>query len=641
MKTIQSRFTIILAIFLFLSIVGSVITIYSQSKQKADGVIINLAGKQRMLTQKMSKESLALSHGIGSKESLEKTIILFDKILKGLISGDSELGLPATENIEIVNQLNFVQTLWKYFRANLNVILVNSLDTTTALSYLNNKNITLLKEINTAVDMMDRKGSDPAKINLAGRQRMLTQKMAKEAIAISQGLGSSESLEETANLFDKTLNGMIFGDSDLMLTQTKDRNILRQLNHVKELWKDFRINLDDVVAHPKSSATALSYINDNNLDLLKESHKIVTLLESNSISSKTINLAGKQRMLTLKMIKETLGLVQGSVDVDSLKSTVSLFDKTLKGLISGDSDLGLSASTDSAILAQLMSVQRLWEDFYGNVNTVMELAPEMNNAIAYINGHNEELLKEMNKAVRMYEKYSKEKVAITSWVSVVIVGVVIITVVLTWLIIVRPLMKTLNNVIGRVDDIAKGDLENKLDINRNDEIGKLSVSINQMSSQINTKTIEQETINKLLRLNFEPLTLNELMDRALDEIFSIPWKSFQAKGTICLAEEDNKKQDAFSLPGASNILFNKCSKMTEEECLCKKGVSSHATVFVCERSDISSDYYSISITSKNRLLGILNLYSKDGYQCSQDEEKFLETITQSLAGIIEKALTDK
>ncbi|ODS31259.1 MAG: hypothetical protein SCARUB_03628 [Candidatus Scalindua rubra] len=329
MKTIQSKLVVVLAIFLTLSIVGTCITISFLNKQKADGVVINLAGKQRMLTQKMSKEALAVSQGTGSKESLEKTADLFDKTLKGLISGDKELGLPATKNIEILSQLNQVQKLWKDLHANLDVVLANS-DVTTA---------------------------------------------------------------------------------------------------------------------------ALSYINDNNIELLKASHAVVMLLESNAFDSKTINLAGKQRMLTQKMVKETLGLVQGTESSGTLKSTSGLFDKTIKGFISGDSDLGLSAMTDGAILAQLTSVQTLWKSFYENINTVLKLAPETNNALSYINGHNVELLKEMNKAVGMYEKQSREKVATLSWISIIIVGVVSITVIMTWFLIARPLIKTLKGII---DNLTNG-----------------------------------------------------------------------------------------------------------------------------------------------------------------------------------------
>ncbi|MBS1257641.1 MAG: hypothetical protein MAG551_00685 [Candidatus Scalindua arabica] len=334
MKTIQSKLIVVLAIFLTLSIVGTCITISFLDKQKADGVVINLAGKQRMLTQKMSKEAIALSQGTGSKESLEKTVNLFDRTLKGLISGDTGLGLPPTTNIQIVNQLNHVQKLWKDLRVNMDVVLANSAETTAALTYLNDNNITLLKEMNKAVGM----------------------------------------------------------------------------------------------------------------------------LEKNSFDSKTVNLAGKQRMLTQKMVKETLGLVQGSTSADTVKGTSNLFDKTLKGLISGDSDLGLSAMPEGAILAQLTKLQGLWKDFNGRVSTVLKLAPETNNALAYINGNNVELLKEMNKGVGMYEKQSKEKVATLTWISIIIVGVTAITVLMTWFIIVRPLIKTLKEIIdnltGGSDQIA-------------------------------------------------------------------------------------------------------------------------------------------------------------------------------------------
>ncbi len=82
MKTIQSKMAVVFGIFLLLAIVSIVITTTSSSKD--DGVLINLAGKQRMLTQKISKESIALSQGRGSKESLENTVNMFDKALRSV-----------------------------------------------------------------------------------------------------------------------------------------------------------------------------------------------------------------------------------------------------------------------------------------------------------------------------------------------------------------------------------------------------------------------------------------------------------------------------------------------------------------------------------------------------------------------------
>jgi len=78
------------------------------TKQQS-GTVINLAGKQRMLTQKMSKEALFIAKGINvekNKENLKKTSELFDKTLKGLIDGDKDLNLLKTENKEILDKLN-------------------------------------------------------------------------------------------------------------------------------------------------------------------------------------------------------------------------------------------------------------------------------------------------------------------------------------------------------------------------------------------------------------------------------------------------------------------------------------------------------------------------------------------------------
>ena len=88
------------------------------SKQEM-GTVINLAGKQRMLTQKMSKEILLIAKGIdveANKASLEKTALLFDKTLKGLVNGDADLGLPKTTDPAILEQLGVVSSLWAEFR---------------------------------------------------------------------------------------------------------------------------------------------------------------------------------------------------------------------------------------------------------------------------------------------------------------------------------------------------------------------------------------------------------------------------------------------------------------------------------------------------------------------------------------------
>jgi len=239
-------------------------------------------------------------------------------------------------------------------------------------------------------------------INLAGKQRMLTQKMSKEALFIAKGIDvekNRESLKKTEELFDKTLNGLINGDKDLNLPKTEDKEILAQLQKVQELWKPFKANIDKVV-EGKSDKATLEAIAKENIPLLKEMNKAVGMYAKASGSkldpqmAKTINRAGKQRMLTQKMTKELL-LVANGIDADAnkenVKKTAELFESTLK-------DLTDKCKNDD-IKKQLGVVDKIWGDY----KPIIEKVDTSDEALKKAEELNIPLLKEMNKAVKMYE----------------------------------------------------------------------------------------------------------------------------------------------------------------------------------------------------------------------------------------------
>jgi len=247
-------------------------------------------------------------------------------------------------------------------------------------------------------------------INLAGKQRMLTQKMSKEILLIAKGVDADANkgnLKATATLFDKTLKGLIAGDAELKLPKTEDPAIVAQLEKVQGLWTEFDKSVNAVLGGD-TSAAVLTAVAQQNLPLLKNMNKAVQMYAKASGSSldpamaTTINLAGKQRMLTQKMTKELL-LVANGIDADANKAnlakTVALFDRTLKGLQNGDKDLGLPGTKDKAILAQLDVVTKLWAEY----KPVLDAADVSDAGLAKAAKLNLPLLKNMNKAVKMYE----------------------------------------------------------------------------------------------------------------------------------------------------------------------------------------------------------------------------------------------
>jgi hypothetical protein len=250
----------------------------TQTKQQS-GNVINLAGKQRMLTQKMSKEALFVAKGLdadANKANLQKTAALFDKTLKGLIAGDSELNLPKTTNPEILAQLEVVSKLWTSFKANIDKVIAGNADKAT-LEAIAKENLPLLKNMNKAVGMYAKaSGSnlDPqmAKtINLAGKQRMLTQKMTKELLLVANGIdadNNKQNAKKTAHLFESTLNDLI--------ANCKNDGIKQQLNVVAGLWKDYKAIIENV----DTSDASLKKAQELNMPLLKNMNKAVKMYEA-------------------------------------------------------------------------------------------------------------------------------------------------------------------------------------------------------------------------------------------------------------------------------------------------------------------------------------------------------------------------
>ncbi len=290
-KPLQTTGALLLALLLLFCIVP--VSLASDGPTSAEyGVVLNLSGKQRMLSQKMSKEIMLVALGIDTEKNLAnlaKTSGLFDKTLKGLRNGSSELHLPPTNAKRILRQLDKVDTIWAGFYPVVQAILKSKAVTKDQVATMAKNNLPLLKEMNKAVGLYEKdakKGglkSDPslaATLNLSGKQRMLTQKMSKEFLLVAYGYNVDDnklSLLETYSLFERTLKGLRDGDETLGLSATTQPRILAQLAVVEGLWAKFK-PIVTYGADPKTTSIPkekIEVLANTNLPLLKNMNKAV------------------------------------------------------------------------------------------------------------------------------------------------------------------------------------------------------------------------------------------------------------------------------------------------------------------------------------------------------------------------------
>ncbi len=150
-------------------------TVWVAGKQADDGLIINLAGRQRMLTQKLTKEilmiGLARSSGKKAKiktlqEDAKNTIEIFDTTLAalkdsgmaptGLVMRNSKFRYCPPAKGPAKDALEKVTLLWKKFKDKAKQFIEAKEGGEEALDFMVNNSLPLLKTMNQAVGLLQK-----------------------------------------------------------------------------------------------------------------------------------------------------------------------------------------------------------------------------------------------------------------------------------------------------------------------------------------------------------------------------------------------------------------------------------------------------------------------------------------------------
>jgi len=222
-----------------------------------------------------------------------------------------------------------------------------------------------LSVMNLAVFFMNDQSADAVGINVAGRQRMLSQKMTKEAILIqnaSKGdIGKHQGdLKKSMDLYGISLDALIKGGEVAGMGNVeparseKSTTLLDELN---ALWSNFSSNAKFVVATDNNEATAsnVEYLVANSIPLLKKAHQLTgSLTQDSKDAAATISrfqVIGNVAILILI----TFGLFQ--INIPLGRKLAEITD------IADQFSLGISSRTRLAEMKSLDEIGKLAEAF--------------------------------------------------------------------------------------------------------------------------------------------------------------------------------------------------------------------------------------------------------------------------------------
>ncbi len=118
-NTISNKIKTIGAILFLLMSTIIIATIYLNAKNKKDALVINIAGKERMLTQKISKNIFYLYNSdTHDYTELDNATEEFIYNLNSLKDGNRLTGIEKVPTDEIAKQIAKVQVLWNNFNHN-------------------------------------------------------------------------------------------------------------------------------------------------------------------------------------------------------------------------------------------------------------------------------------------------------------------------------------------------------------------------------------------------------------------------------------------------------------------------------------------------------------------------------------------
>ncbi|BCO09006.1 hypothetical protein GF1_13820 [Desulfolithobacter dissulfuricans] len=235
--------------------------------------------------------------------------------------------------------------------------------------------------------------NDSLVINLAGRQRMLTQKMAKELLQFQLAREKTgkidrrlaEQVENTTTIFDKTLNALIHsGQAPLTLDAQSSKyvtlpaatsNALEQLKVVAQQWESCKGRINTVLTSEQPVDAILDTIIKGNMDLLKKMNEAVTIMQENAEGSVRL-------LITIQVVLVIFGLAAIAFALSTVQSIGSRLEKirsftetfgngnlTAVANISGTDELGQIGTSLDSMARNLRKIIQHISDNAGDLDT--------------------------------------------------------------------------------------------------------------------------------------------------------------------------------------------------------------------------------------------------------------------------------
>ena len=309
--------------------------------------------------------------------------------------------------------------------------------------------------ITLTVVMNERSKKDSLIINIAGKQRMLTQKMSKEIFYIKHKQSADfREINSAVDLFENNLNDLMNGNSAKGIYVPQNIKIKTKLEEVSSLWIPFKKEVKKIIKDVTFIKNDLETLTTRTTSLLVESDKIVKVMVKNSMCREFIDLSGRQRMLSQRMglFVERYLRTDNEEDYLQFVKAKNLYNETINMFINDKAVQDLPE-----VYERVEKTYKYWKAHEKFIMSILQVENSINDSIAYIYEKNIKLLNTMDAAVWLYTEYSEEKNSMFikfQYISLIVALVII----LFSYILSREIVNHINDFVKRTKDLESDDI---------------------------------------------------------------------------------------------------------------------------------------------------------------------------------------
>ncbi|MDP4029568.1 MAG: type IV pili methyl-accepting chemotaxis transducer N-terminal domain-containing protein [Gallionella sp.] len=380
-----------------------------------------------------------------------------------------------------------------------------------------------------------------------------------------------------------------------------------------------------------------------------------------------INDAGSERMRSYHIAFMLAQQVrQPSVELrHAIEAKADQFERVLFDLDRGDPRRPLSLPKDQDVRAQMGKLHQLWrDDIKKRIRRILEMPvqAEQEKMLAEYWPVLDSFVGNINDLVAMVEKSNARATTLLRTFQIGLVSLAFVGTVLLMNLFSLMVVRPVNRLREGIRRMGKADFDVRLQVTNRDEFGELAEGFNQMADELQDlyATLEQRVEEKSRSVEVKNRELAALYDVAaflnsstateplcgivLDKLANLIGAR---DGVVRLVDQMGEKLQIVASRGVSKSFLEEETCLSVGDCLCgtvaRDGVAvssdfSHLLqplpMHACKRDGFQA-MVAVPIRSKQRVMGMLNLFFETPRILPSSEIRLLESVGQHLGVAIE------